>query len=123
MELNRLQLAAAVKAGKAMAAADGRIDPEELKVIAIGLSEFGIVGDETELILSLADAMEPATMLATLAAMNDDQKKFVCGYLSTIMICDEDIDDAEMKLWQLTSALAGFPTMTIAEATEFWSSH
>ena len=123
MELNRLQLAAAVKAGKAMAAADGRIDPEELKVIAIGLSEFGIVGDETELILSLADAMEPATMLATLAAMNDDQKKFVCGYLSTIMICNGDIDDAEMKLWQLTSALAGFPTMTIAEAAEFWSSH
>ena len=123
MEFNRLQLAAAVKAGKAMAAADGRIDPEELKVIAIGLQEFGIVGDETKLILSLADAMEPATMLATLAAMNDDQKKFVCGYLSTIMICDGDIDDAEMKLWQLTSTLAGFPTMTIAEANEFWSSH
>lgn len=123
MEFNRLQLAAAVKAGKAMAAADGRIDPEELKVIAIGLQEFGIVGEETKLILSLADAMEPATMLATLAAMNEDQKKFVCGYLSTIMICDGDIDDAEMKLWQLTSTLAGFPTMTIAEANEFWRSH
>lgn len=123
MELNRLQLAAAVKAGKAMAAANGRIDPEELKVIAIGLQEFGIAGDETKLILSLADAMEPATMLATLAAMNDDQKKFVCGYLSTIMICDGDIDDAEMKLWQLTSTLAGFPTMTIAEANEFWRTH
>lgn len=123
MELNRLQLAAAVKAGKAMAAADGKIDPEELKVIAIGLQEFGIVGDETKLILSLADAMEPATMLATLAAMNEDQKKFVCGYLSTIMICDGDIDEAEMKLWQLTSTLAGFPTMTIAEANEFWRSH
>lgn len=123
MELNRLQLAAAVKAGKAMAAADGKIDPEELKVIALGLQEFGIVGDETKLILSLADAMEPATMLATLAAMNEDQKKFVCGYLSTIMICDGDIDDAEMKLWQLTSTLARFPTMTIAEANEFWCSH
>ncbi|MBQ2838225.1 MAG: tellurite resistance protein TerB [Muribaculaceae bacterium] len=123
MELNRLQLAAAVKAGKAMAAADGKIDPEELKVIAIGLQEFGIVGDETKLILALADAMEPTTMLATLSAMNEEQKKFVCGYLSTIMVCDGDIDESEMKLWQLTSTLAGFPTMTIAEANEYWSSH
>lgn len=123
MELNRLQLAAAVKAGKAMAAADGKIDPEELKVIAIGLQEFGIVGDETKLILALADAMEPTTMLSTLSAMNEEQKKFVCGYLSTIMVCDGDIDESEMKLWQLTSTLAGFPTMTIAEANEYWSSH
>ena len=123
MKLNKLQLAAAVKAGKAMAAADGKIDPEELKVIALGLYEFGISQDEAKLILSLSDAMEPTTMLATLSAMNDEQKKFVCGYLSTIMICDGDIDDAEVKLWKLTSTLAGFPTMTIDEANKFWTSH
>lgn len=123
MELNKLQLAAMVKAGKAMAAADGKLDVEEVKVISIGLTEFGIHGDETNLILSLADAMEPALMLATLAAMNDEQKKFACGYLATIMAADGNIDDAETKLWQLTSTLAGFPTMTIAEACEFWKSN
>lgn len=123
MEFNRLQLAAAVKAGKAMAAADGKIDDNELMVIAAGLQEFGIKGKERDLILSLADAMEPANMLATLAAMNNDQKKFVCGYLSTIMVSDGDVDKSEMKLWQLISTLAAFPTMTIAEANEFWLNH
>lgn len=123
MQLNRLQLAAAVKAGKAMAAADGILDPEELEVLAIGLREFGIHGAEAGLIESLADAMEPANMLSVLSSMNEDQKKFVCGYLSTIMVCDGDIDDSEMKLWQLISTLAGFPTMTIAEANEYWRSH
>ena len=106
-----------------MATADGRIDDNELMVIAAGLQEFGIKGKERDLILSLADAMEPANMLATLAAMNNDQKKFVCGYLSTIMVSDGDVDKSEMKLWQLISTLAAFPTMTIAEANEFWLNH
>ncbi len=123
MELNKLQLAAAVKAGKAMAAADGNVAQDELKVIAIGLHEFGIQGDDCDLILSLADAMEPSNMLSILSAMNNEQKKFICGFLSTIMICDGDIDEAETKVWQLVSTLAGFPTMTIAEASEYWRTH
>ena len=73
--------------------------------------------------MTLADAMTPATMLATLSALDENQKKFVCGFLATIMISDCDVDDSEMKLWQLTSTLCGFPTMNIAEAAEFWRTH
>ena len=67
--------------------------------------------------------MTPATMLATLAALDDNQKKFVCGFLATIMVSDGDVDDAEVKLWQLTSSLAGFPTMSMAEAVDYWRTH
>lgn len=123
MNFNRLQLAAAVKAGKAMAAADGRLSNEECEIIAVGLAEFGVTGSETELILALADAMEPTNMLSILSSMTMEQKKFVCGYLSTIMVCDGDIDESEMKIWQLTSTFAGFPTMTITEANEYWRTH
>ncbi|MCM1337325.1 MAG: hypothetical protein NC187_00005 [Candidatus Amulumruptor caecigallinarius] len=64
--------------------------------------------------------METTSMLATLASMNDSQKKYVSGFLATIMVFDGDIDDAEMKVWQLTSTLMGCPTMSLREALEYW---
>lgn len=106
-----------------MVNADGKVDREELKVLCIGMAEFGVDEEHLKLLMALADAMTPATMVATLSALNNDQKKFVCGFLATIMICDGDVDDAEVKLWQMTSTICGFPTMTIAEAAEYWRTH
>ena len=123
MELNRLQLAAMAKVGNLMAMADGKFEHEEALVIAAGFADFGIDGDEFQLILGLAESMKPEAMLSILANMNIEQKKFVCGFLSTIMTSDGDIDESELKLWQLTSTLADFPTMTINEASEYWRSH
>lgn len=123
MQFNRLQLSAILKVGICMVNADGKVADEEGKVLCMGMAEFGVSEDDFKLLLALADAMTPPTMLATLAALNEEQKKFVCGFLATIMISDGDIDDSEVKLWQLTSSLAGFPTMSIAEAAEFWTTH
>lgn len=106
-----------------MVNADGKVEQEEMKILAVGMAEFGVQEAQLKALMALADAMTPATMLATLSALNEDQKKFVCGFLATIMISDGDIDDSEVKLWQLTSSLAGFPTMSLAEAAEFWATH
>lgn len=123
MQFNNLELAAVLKVGKSMVLADGKVEEEEMKVLSLGMAEFGVTPDHLKTLLGLADAMNTATMLTTLASLNDSQKKFVCGFLATIMACDGDIDDSEVKLWQLTSALCSFPTMTIAEATEYWRTH
>lgn len=123
MTFNNLQLSAILKVGICMVNADGKVEQEEMKILAVGMAEFGVQEAQLKALMALADAMTPATMLATLSALNEDQKKFVCGFLATIMISDGDIDDSEVKLWQLTSSLAGFPTMSIAEAAEFWATH
>lgn len=123
MQFNNLELAAVLKVGHSMVMADGKVDPNELTVLFTGMAEFGVSEEHLKMLMALADAMTPSTMLATLAALNESQKKFVCGYLATIMISDGDIDDSEIKLWQLTSALAGFPKMTIEEANQYWINH
>ena len=58
MEFNQLQMAAMVKAGNAMALADGKVEEKELAVISTGLMRFGIVGNQVDLILQLADALK-----------------------------------------------------------------
>lgn len=123
MQFNNLELSAVLKAGICMVNADGKVEDEELKVLFTGMIEFGVDENHFKLLHTLADAMTPSTMLATLSALDDNQKKFVCGYLATIMICDGDVDDSELKLWQLTSTLAGFPTMSIHDAAEYWMTH
>lgn len=123
MAFNNLQLSAILKVGICMANADGKVEQEEMNVLAVGMAEFGVQEAQFKFLMTLADAMTPATMLATLSALDENQKKFVCGFLATIMISDCDVDDSEMKLWQLTSTLCGFPTMNIAEAAEFWRTH
>ena len=59
-------------------------------------------------------------MISILSSLNYDQKKYVYGYLITIMAADEDIDASEMKLLKLISALADFPDVSMTEAASFW---
>lgn len=123
MKFNGLELSAVLKVGFAMAKADGKLEEEEMKVLATSMAEFGVDDKEFHSLLTLADAMTPATMIATLASLTKRQKKFVCGFLAMIMVSDGDIDDAEVKLWQLISSLCEFPTMNIKDAIEYWKTN
>ena len=120
MQFNNLQLSAILKIELCMAYADGKIEDSELTVVTIGMTEFGVDQNHFAFLNALADAMTPSTMLATLSSLDENQKKFVCGFLASIMTCDGEIDASELKLWQMTSSLAGFPIMTISEAKEYW---
>ena len=123
MNFNGIQMSAVIKAANAMIAADGRIDEAETQLLSRELINFGVQPGQLPQLLELSQVMEPTTMLATLASMNDSQKKYVSGFLATIMVSDGDIDDAEMKLWQLTSTLMGCPTMSLQEALEYWANN
>lgn len=120
MEFNGIQLSAIAKAAKAMIAADGRIDDAEMKTLAREMASFNVEPAQFNQILELSDAMEPVTMLSTLSAMSDHQKKYVSGFLAAIMVCDGDIDENEKNVWQLTSTLMSCPTMTLGEALGYW---
>lgn len=123
MTLTTIQLAAILKAGKIMVLADGKIERNEMLVLTHELIKFNVPKDNVQYLLELGDAMEATVMLATLAGLEKEIKKYVAGYLATIMVCDGDIDDNEIKMWKLTCTLAGFPTMTLREALDYWKNH
>lgn len=123
MEFSGKELSALVKMGVAMAAADGKLADEEKAAIVLGMAEFGLDEEAVKAHLALAKSMTPVQALSILTAMDTSQQKFATGFLATVMVSDGDIDDSEVKLWQLVCTLCGFPTMTIAEAVEFWRTH
>ena len=121
IKFTNLQISAIIRAGLELSYADGKIDKTESIVIAATL--FGFVGankEEGEQILSSAESMNSSSMLTILSLMNEDQKKFVCGYLSTIIKADGKVDDSEIKSWKLILRLAELPAMSIEEARKYF---
>ena len=121
MQLNGLQLAAILKAGKLMAGADGEVKDEELKVLALHLAKFNVATHQVDTLLNGADALESSDMIKVLSGLDKTAQKYVCGFLAVISLSDGDIADSELKMWKLISTLCNFPTMTVKEALEFWA--
>ena len=123
MTFNGNELAALVNLGVAMAAADGHVDDCEKSAISNELKNFGVDGLQAIALLARAKEMQAGEAVLVLSNMNNEQKTYACGYLDTIMVSDGDIDDSEIKLWKFVSTLASFPTMSIADALTFWTTH
>lgn len=122
MTYNGKQLAALIKMGIAMAAADGRFTDEEKIAIAMELANFGVDEQIVPFLLSSAQEMDAAEAFTVLSSMDTEQKKYATGYLAVIMAVD-GIEESEINMWKLISTLAGFPPMTIQQALEFWNNH
>ena len=120
MTLTNFELAAVLKLGIDMLMADGRVDENEKKIIAVEMMKFGVTGEKLAHLGNLAQAMQPAEAIATVSTFDDEKKKHVAAFLAFIMISDGDIDDSEIALWRLISTLASLPTMTIKEGAEHW---
>ena len=120
MQLNKLQLAAMTKVGKAMILADGKVQGKESEVGALGLQKFGLNNADFEDVLLLSDSLKEIDMISILSSMNYEQKKYVLGYLVSIMASDGEADESELKLLNLISDLADFPSVSLREAAEFW---
>ena len=122
MEFTGKQLTAMLKMGLAMVEADGKVTEEEKVALTIELMKFGVTPDQLGILLPAAKAMSAEESLIIAASMNAQQKKYVTGYLAMIMASD-GVDDTEVKLWSMLSHLCGFPTMTIAQALDFWKNN
>ncbi len=119
MTFNKLEFIAMIKLGKAMAAADGRLDEKELTLMSAVVISFGVSASDYAEMLELSDAIDATTALGIISGMTDSQKKYVCAFLANIMIVDGDVDAKEEALWNLTTALCDLPIMTIGEAVNY----
>ncbi len=118
MIFNGKEMTAVIKMAKAMIAADGRIEKNEVTVMSNELIRFGVPQSQLNDLLTLADAMDATEAFAIVAGFDDERKKYVASYLGTIMVSDGDVDDKELALWFLISTLCGLPTMTVGEAVQ-----
>lgn len=123
MTLNGNQLSALVKMGVAMALADGKVEEVEEAAIVFELLNFGVSKQDATRILKSSETMDVSDAFSILSSMSNEQKKYATGYLAVIMVSDNDIDDSEVKLWQLICTLCNFPSMNIGEALTFWKNH
>ena len=123
MKYTGIELSAIVKLANAMVMADGKVANEEIAAMSIELAKFGVDENAAKSIIGAADAMEYGHAVAVVAAMNLEQKKYVTGYLATIMAADGEIADSEVTLWRLISTLANLPAMNIGEAITFWKNN
>ena len=123
MTYNGKELAAIIKMALSMSIADGKFDEEEKKSIFTELLTFGVAPEDQLVLTMAADEMDASEAFATISRMSDEQKRYVTGFLAVIMLSDGRIDDSEVKMWKLISALAGLPTMNIGEALDFWQNH
>ncbi len=123
MTLKSQQLAAILKAGLAMVNADGKVEQNELVVLTHELIKFNVPKKDIPMLLALSDSMDASEMFLHLKSLSVEAQKYVAGYLATIMISDGDINEQEVNVWQLTCTLAGFPSMSLHEAVQFWTNH
>lgn len=117
------ELAALIQMGTAMLLADGKVAEEEKEALGRELLSFGVKADNVVALLSKAQDMSFGEAIGVLSSMSEEQKKYATGFLAKVMVADGEIDDSELALWKLVSTLGGFPTMNIAEALAYWTSH
>jgi uncharacterized membrane protein YebE (DUF533 family) len=99
-----------------MANSDGKVSSEETMVIVNEMSRFGVDQNKGRIIAELGSNMSHAECCRIVSNMNAEEKRYVTAFLGTLICVDGDIQDSEMKLWSLVSALCDLPTMNIMEA-------
>lgn len=102
-----------------MTFADGKVDPNEMKVMALEFIRFGVPQTDLELILNAADAMDSDEAIRIISSFDTERKKYVAAYLGLIMVADKNVDEKELALWKLISTLCSLPTMSIGDALDF----
>lgn len=112
-------MAAIFKMGLAVANSDGNVANEELAAIALHLAEFGVT--DCEPVARAASEMDAAESIRVISNMTTEQKKYVCGFLAAVVVADGKIQESEVKVWQLVSTLCKLPTMSMADALDFWA--
>lgn len=123
MTFNGLEMSAISKLAMAMANADVVVRQEEIATILMELANFCVSSEAAKSILSTADNLEYSQAVGVVSSMNEQQKKYVTGFLAAIMAADGEIADSEVAMWRLISTLASLPKMSISEAVTFWNNH
>lgn len=120
MNLKGIELTAMLSAGMILSNADGHVADEEKEILIKELTSFNVTNEEAEIYLKVAIDLTVEQTVEILKAMSPEAKKYACGYLGAVMICDGDVAENEMDGWRAFSGACDFPTMTLGEAVNFW---
>ena len=123
MQFSGLELSAIVKLAVAVAASDGNVAEQETAALSLELLKFGIDENAAKKLIEGAKIIEFKDALTIISLMDNAQKKYVTAFLAVIIAADGKIEDAEIRVWSLVSAICGLPEMTIGEGVKFWANN
>ncbi|MBR3122724.1 MAG: tellurite resistance protein TerB [Prevotella sp.] len=118
LQFSGKELAAIIKLALSMIMADGKVDEKEKASLALEMVRFGIKEEQLAGLVVVAQTMDAAEAISIISGLAQSEKKYVAAFLGALMAIDGDINDTEMKLWQLTSTLCNLPTMNITQALQ-----
>lgn len=118
LQFSGKELAAIIKLALSMIMADGKVDEKEKASLALEMVRFGIKEEQLAGLVVVAQTMDAAEAISIISRLAQSEKKYVAAFLGALMAIDGDINDTEMKLWQLTSTLCNLPTMNITQALQ-----
>ena len=116
MTLSGKQMTALVKMMKLIMAADGKIEKSEIEYLGLELKRFNVPVTHLQGLLELSDEMEFSEAIAIIAGLDSTHKNYVTAALGAMIAADGDVDDSEIKIWSLISALCDLPTMNVWQA-------
>lgn len=119
MDFNRDELMAIAKIANAMIAADGKVEENEMSSWTLEMERFGIAEAEFRTLYKQSEELDFVNALSVISNFDEERKRYVGAFLGTLMAIDGDIDDAELKLWQLVSTFCDLPTMSLGEALAY----
>ncbi|MBR7043575.1 MAG: tellurite resistance protein TerB, partial [Prevotella sp.] len=103
LQFSGKELAAIIKLALSMIMADGKVDEKEKASLALEMVRFGIKEEQLAGLVVVAQTMDAAEAISIISGLAQSEKKYVAAFLGALMAIDGDINDTEMKLWQLTS--------------------
>ena len=118
MKFSGEELAAVMKLGMAMVAADGRSDKAEFEVVTKELTRFGASLVQILALAEKSKQMEFEKAIELVSHFDYERKKYVASYLAVIMIADGEIDEKEVALWQLVTMVCDLPEMDVEQAVD-----
>ncbi len=115
-------LMAIAKLANAMIAADGKVAENEMCSWTMEMERLGIPHEEFASIYEASESMPFTEALTVVTSLDTEHKRYVGAFLGSLMAIDGEIDNDELKLWQLVSTFCDLPTMTVLEALTYMSS-
>lgn len=118
MTFTNEELSAIYRLAQAMAQADGKVAKEEIAIIILELQRFGVDQNKAKIIIEMSEKMSYSEACQIVSRMIPSEKRYVTAYLGALICADGNIDDSEMKLWSLITAICDLPEMNIFEALD-----
>lgn len=110
---------AIAKIANAMIAADGKVEDNEMASWTLEMERFGIAEADFRSLYEQSEELQFVDALTVISNFDEERKRYVGAFIGTLMAIDGNIDDAELKLWQLVSTFCNLPTMSLGEALTY----